>query len=298
MNEREAIPSTGRLIGEAFDHWLSHPGRFWIIAGPAGLVLAELPFAGPHVSNLLLSRFGLDLNFRLVEGGIHVLLTTLVLYQWFKYALYDDWGQRRRTLLGEDRFPWGAFVSGGFIVFWMLQWLLSSITFTLWGELVRSQMPSHEDFRQGVPITWFVHVPIGWIKEVALAGLFGGFLLFLPARAVGTSWGPGRAFREAAGIRRQLIAIALFLTLLLFAGEKALNTFETFVLPPHTAGLAGPIIPFASTLLLCLIELLTLYILAHTVSRLFVMKTGWAPEEPETEIPNRSSSKGPSLRSG
>lgn len=288
MNERDTTPSTGRLIGEAFDHWLSHPGRFWIIAGPAGLVLAELPFAGPHVSNLLLFRFGLDLNFRLVEGGIHVLLTALVLYQCFKYALYDDWSQRLRTLLGEDRFPWRAFVSGGFIAFWMLQWLLSNITFTLWGELVRSQMPSQEGFRQGVPITWLVHIPFGWINEIALAGLFGGFLLFLPARAVGLPWRPRRAFRAAAGVRRQLIAIAFLLTFLLFVSERALDTFETFVLPPHAAGLAGPIIPFVSTLLLRLIELLTVYILAHTVGRLFVMKTGWAPER---DLPERLAPK-------
>ncbi len=268
-----------------------------MIAGPAGLVLAALPFAEPYASNLLLFRFGLDLNFRLVEGGIHVLLTALVLYQWFKYALYGDWSQRLRTLLGEDRFPWRAFVSSGFIAFWMLQWLLSNITFTLWGELVQSQMPSQEDFRRGVPVTWLVHVPIGWIKEIALAVLFGGFLLFLPASAVGLRWNPRRAFREAAGIRRQLIAIAVFLTFLSFVSERALNTFETFVLPPHTARLAGPIIPFVSTLLLRLIELLTLYILAHTVSRLFLVKTGWT-REPEIQSSNRSSSKGPSLRSG
>jgi len=175
-----------------------------------------------------------------------------------------------------------------FIAFWMLQWLLSNITLTLWGELVRSQMPSQEDLRQGVPITWLVHVPIGWIKEIALAGLFGGFLLFLPARAVGLPWGPRRAFREAAGIRRQLIAIALFLTFLLFVSERAFNTFETFILPPHTAGLARPIIPFVSTLLLRLIELLTFYVLAHTVSRLFVMKTGWTPQR---ELPERFAPK-------
>ncbi|MGQ3301254.1 hypothetical protein [Reyranella sp.] len=170
----------------------------------------------------------------------------------------------------------------------MLQWLLSSITFTLWGELIRSQMPSQEDLRQGVPITWLVHVPIGWIKEIALVGLFGGFLLLLPARAVGISWGPGQAFREADGTRRKMIAIALFLTLLLFVSERALNVFETFVVPPHISGLVGLIILFVSTLLLRVIELLTLYILAQTVSRLFVMKTGWTPER---ELPERFAPK-------
>lgn len=287
MKECSAIPSTGRLIGEAFDHWITHQGRFWIIAGPAGLVLTALAFAEPYISLLLFFGFEPVLDFRLVEGGIHALLTALVLYQWFKAVLYDDWSQRLRRLLGEDRFPWRAFVSGGFIAFWMLQWLLSNITFTLWGELVRSQMPSQEDFRQGVPITWLVHVPIGWIKEIALAVLFSGFLLFLPARAAGLPWGPRRAFREAAGIRRQLVVIALFLTFLLFVSERALNTFEALILPPRVAGLAGPIIPFVSTLLLRVTELLTLYMLAHTVSRLFVMKTGWMPE-PETQMPNRS----------
>lgn len=288
MQESDAVPSTGRLIGEAFDHWATHQGRFWMIAGPAGLALTALSFAGPHISPLLFGGLEPVLDFRLVQSGIHVLLIALVLYQWFKYALYDDWGQRLRTLLGEDRFPWRAFVSGGFIAFWMLQWLLSSITFTLWGELIRSQMPSQEDLRQGVPITWLVHVPIGWIKEIALVGLFGGFLLLLPARAVGISWGPGQAFREADGTRRKMIAIALFLTLLLFVSERALNVFETFVVPPHISGLVGLIIIFASTLLLRVIELLTLYILAQTVSRLFVMKTGWTPER---ELPERFAPK-------
>lgn len=278
MQESDAVPSTGRLIGEALDHWATHQGRFWMIAGPAGLALTALSFAGPHISPLLFGGLEPVLDFRLVQSGIHVLLIALVLYQWFKYALYDDWSQRRRTLLGEDRFPWRAFVSGGFIAFWMLQWLLSTITFTLWGELVRSQMPSQEDLRQGAPITWLVHIPIGWIKEIALAALFGGFLLFLPARAVGISWGPGQAFHEAAGTRRQMIAIALFLTFLLFVSERALNIFETLVLPPHISGFAGLIILFASTLLLRVTELMTLYMLAHTVSRLFVLKTGWTPE--------------------
>ncbi len=278
MRESDAVPSTGRLIGEAFDHWATHQGRFWMIAGPASLVLTALSFAGPHISPLVFGGIEPVLDFRLVQSGIHVLLIALVLYQWFKYALYDDCGQRVRALLGEDRFPWRAFVSGGFIAFWMLQWVLSSITFTLWGELVRSQMPPQEDLREGAAITWLVHLPIGWIKEIALAGLFGGFLLFLPARAVGLPWGPRRAFREAAGTRRKTIAIALFLTFLLFVSEKALNLFETFVLPPHISGLAGLIIIFASTLLLRVTELMTLYMLADTVSRLFVMRTGWAPE--------------------
>jgi hypothetical protein len=278
MRESDAVPSTGRLIGEAFDHWATHQGRFWMIAGPASLVLTALSFAGPHISPLLFGGIEPVLDFRLVQSGIHVLLIALVLYQWFKYALYDDWGQRVRALLGEDRFPWRAFVSGGFIAFWMLQWVLSSITFTLWGELVRSQMPPQEDLREGAAITWLVHLPIGWIKEIALAGLFGGFLLFLPARAVGLPWGPQRAFREAAGTRRKMVAIALFLTFLLFVSEKALNLFETFVLAPHISGLAGLIIIFASTLLLRVTELMTLYMLADTISRLFVMRTGWAPE--------------------
>jgi hypothetical protein len=278
MRESDAVPSTGRLIGEAFDHWATHQGRFWMIAGPASLVLTALSFAGPHISPLVFGGIEPVLDFRLVQSGIHVLLIALVLYQWFKYALYDDCGQRVRALLGEDRFPWRAFVSGGFIAFWMLQWVLSSITFTLWGELVRSQMPPQEDLREGAAITWLVHLPIGWIKEIALAGLFGGFLLFLPARAVGLPWGPQRAFREAAGTRRKMVAIALFLTFLLFVSEKALNLFETFVLAPHISGLAGLIIIFASTLLLRVTELMTLYMLADTISRLFVMRTGWAPE--------------------
>ncbi|MGQ3301253.1 hypothetical protein [Reyranella sp.] len=90
MQESDAVPSTGRLIGEAFDHWATHQGRFWMIAGPAGLALTALSFAGPHISPLLFGGLEPVLDFRLVQSGIHVLLIALVLYQWFKYALYDD----------------------------------------------------------------------------------------------------------------------------------------------------------------------------------------------------------------
>lgn len=300
MKESGAFPSTGKLIGEAFDHWANHQRRFWIIAGPAILVLAALPYAESHLSTLLLIRYGLDLRSSLVAGGIRVLLTALILYQWFKYALYDDWNQRRHRLWERERLPWHAFVSGGFVAFWMLQLLLTRIIGAIWGGLIQSQMSSPDGIIGGKPFPWFAHLPMPWINAIVLAVLFGGFLLFLPARAAGIPWGPWHAFREATGVRTRLIGIALFLAFLLAVGDKALDVLEIFVLPQHGRWLSTDVVflsLYIRGLLMCFIELLTLYVLAYAVSQLFIMKTGWT-RETEAQFPERLSRKGPSLRSG
>ena len=281
MNESAAFPSTGRLIGEALDHWIGHQGRFWVLAGPVAVALAALPFVGPLLANKFIMA-GLDPPPNLVWAGIHVLFTALVLYQWLKYALYEDWGQRRRQLWEQSQIPWHAFVSGGFVAFWVLQLLLSYIGLSLWGELVRSRLPSGEAIMQGAPFTtWLVAVPIVYIKEITFALIFGGFLLFLPACAAGIPWGPWRAFREAAGIRTRLIAITLFLTFLLLVSQKVLEVSGDFILsqPYMVQVSAGTMLKFSFVrgLLNCFIELLAFYVLAHAVGQLFLMKTGWTP---------------------
>ena len=286
MKESHRFTSTGRLIGDALDHWVGHQSRFWILAGPVAVVLAALPFVGPLSVNLF-AKIGLNPPPNLVWAGIHVLFTALVLYQWFKYALYDDWSQRRRQLWKQQQIPWRAFVSGGFIVFWVLQLLLSYIALSLWGELVRSRLPSGEAIMQGAPVTtWLLDVPIVYIKEIALALIFGGFLLFLPACAVGIPWGPLRAFREAAGIRNQLIAISLFLTFLLVVSEKVLEVSGNLILSqPYMAQMSeGTMLKFhfVRGLLNRFMELLTFYVLAHAVSQLFLTKTRWTPT-PDTD---------------
>lgn len=283
MNENGANPSTGGLIGEALDDWIHHQGRFWIIAGPAILVFQALPYIEALISSQFIFRFGWDLVPPFARAGIRVLLITLVLYQWFKHALYDDWSQRRHQLWKRNQLPWHSFVSGGFVAFWLLQLLLAHTVNSFWGELIRSQMSSTEGIVNG-PFPWFAHLPMPWINEIVLALLFGSFLLFLPARAAGVRLGPWCAFREAAGIRIQLISTALFAALLVIVGEIALNVIETFVLPPRGQWLGmGAILPFVSMrgLLISFVELLALYILAQTVSQLFIMKTGWAPEPAE-----------------
>jgi hypothetical protein len=279
MQERVAIPSTGSLLGEAFDHWTNHQRQFWIVAGPGIAAFAILPIIEFLLSPRLYA-LGLDALLPLFWSGIRILLTTLVLYQWFKYALYDDWSQRRRSLLGQDRFPWHAFISGGFIIFLVAQSIFLRIVFSLWGQFLADRLPSVEERRGGMPLPWFAHVPIDSIGQIALAFVFGGFLLFLPARAADLPWSPWRAFREAAGIQTRLIAIAAFLEFVVIAGESMLNVLGILVMPQQAAWLGtASIIPFLSirSLLASFIELLTLYVLMHTVSRLFVMKTGWKP---------------------
>lgn len=281
MKESAKFTSTGRLLGEAFEHWIGHQGRFWLVAGPAMTVLAALPWIEMPLSRYLIIR-GLSSLPSLVWAGIHVVVATLVLYQWFKYALYDGWGRRRRQLWEQQRIPWHAFVDAGFVIFWVLQLLLSYITLSLWGELVRSKLPSAEAITRGAPYTsWLLYVPIVPIKEIALALIFGGFLLFLPARAAGLSWGPRRAFHEAAGFRSRLIAIALFLAFLLVVGEKVLEISENFILSRPYMAQSGVGVTFefffVRGLLSSFIEFLAFYVLAYAVGRLFLETTGWRP---------------------
>lgn len=270
----------GSLVGEAFDHWINHQGRFWGVAGPSIVAFAALSI----IEILSIPHFyamGWDVPHSLFWSGTRILLITLILYQWFKYALYDDWNQRRSTLLGKDLFPWHAFISGGFIAFLVAQSIFLRIIFLLWGEFLSGRLPSAEEPNRGATVRWLFDVPIDLIGQIALALFFGGFLLFLPSRAAGLSWGPWRAFREASGIRSRLIATAAFLSFVSIAGERILSFLEAFV-PPRQGALLdqawiSPVVSIRG-LLICFIELLTLYVLAHTVSRLFVMKTGWIPE--------------------
>lgn len=280
MQERVAFPSTGSLLGDAFDHWTHHQGQFWIIAGPGIAAFAILPII-EFFSSTRFYALGLEVPHELFWRGMRILLNALILHQWFKYALYDDWSQRRRTLLKQDRFPWHAFISGGFIVFLAAQSIFLRILFWLWGEFLVDRFPSVEERSRGTPLPWFAHMPVDVIGQIALAFVFGGFLLFLPARAASLSWGPSGAFREAAGLRRRLIAIAMFLAFVVIAGESMMNVLGILVLPRQAAWLGtASIIPFLSirSLLVSFIELLTLYVLVHTVSRLFVTKVGWKPE--------------------
>ena len=281
MHENAKFPSMGRLIGEAFEHWVGHQGRFWFVAGPAMVGLAVLPLVEISLSRYLITT-GLDPLPSLVWAGIHVVIAALVLYQWFKYALHEDWGRRRHQLWQQHRIPWPAFVDAGFVAFWVLQLLLSRVALSLWGELVRSTLPSAESITRGAPYTsWLLYVPVVPLKEMALALIFGGFLLFLPARAAGIPWGPRRAFREAAGFRSRLIAIALFLAFFLVVGEKVLDISEDFILSRPNVAQSGLGVTlqffFARGLLSGFVEFLALYVLAYAIGRLFLEKTGWKP---------------------
>lgn len=254
------IPSTGQLIGEAVQHWLDNQSRFWVLAIPVAVALTALPL----VINLPLPHKWLRLSVvTMIEARwlITPLLQGLVLYQWFKCALYDG-GRQRAPIWQQDAFPRPMFLDLRFIAFWALYALLSHVSVEAVRELVRSD----------VSLTMAL-IPLLAINEFVLTLILAQFLLFLPACVAGLRWGPVRAFHEAASFRRPFIAIALLWALLPFIGYTSAYLPLLFVLPTNDAKWIT--LSAISGLTSNLASLLGGYILAHAVSRLFVARTGW-----------------------
>src|SRR5436309_44803 len=130
-----------------------------MLVGPAAFATAAAPFA--------MLRSGTILS-PLLQSVLGTLVTSVVLYRWFKYVLYDDWKLRRALLLRQDKFPWGAFVSIGFVLFWV-EWLLVSYAIlSLWSQFVMSQMPSGTEIALGAPIPLVAQLPIGPVSALVL----------------------------------------------------------------------------------------------------------------------------------
>lgn len=253
---------TSQLFGEAFRHWRAHQWQFWKFTVPVALLLAAVPYFMlrgwiPEVSNW-------------VQSGVRAFVDTLILYQWFNYALYADWSQRRRRLLQQKAFPWGAFLGAGFVAFWVLHFALSYGLLSAWRG-------------SGIHAPMVVHLAIVPLKEILLAILFGGFMLYLPAKVAGLSWGPQESYRQADGLKGRLIAVTVSWAILSLA---ALNVVDELTWFAGSTGFASGlptereiiVLDFISSVIGICTDFLMYYLLAVIVAKLFVATTGWQPE--------------------
>ena len=154
-----ALPPLGRLFGDALAHWLGHQVRFWKFTIPVAVLLAAIPY--------LMLRGWIPEVTQWVQSGVRAFVDVLILYQWFNYALHDDWSARRNRLLQQKQFPWGAFLSAGSPDSRALH-CLSYGLISAWRQ---------SGFHAALAVQ-FAIVPL---KEIVLAIVFGGFLL-LPAQ--------------------------------------------------------------------------------------------------------------------
>ena len=111
-----------------------------------------------------------------------------------------------------------------------------------------------------------------FIVMIVVAVPFGLFLFYLPARSVGLAWNLGDAYRQADGARGRLIALALLCTILSLVGAVTVVAFGVLKVPdgPWFAGIGRAIV--------VVIDMLALYVLAHSTSQLLIARTGWKPE--------------------
>jgi hypothetical protein len=89
---------------------------------------------------------------------------------------------------------------------------------------------------------------------------------------VGLAWNLGDAYRQADGARGHLIALAVLCTILSLVGAVTVVAFGVLKLPD------GPWLAGIGRALVVGIDMLALYVLAHSTSQLFIARTGRQPE--------------------
>ena len=261
-------PPITQLFGEALQHWRGHQRQFWKFTIPVALLLEAVPY--------VMLRGWIPEVLPWVQSGVRAFVDILILYQWFNYALYDDWSVRRGRLLQQKKFPWGAFLSAGFAAFWVLHFALSYGLLSAWRH-------------SKVPAPMVVHLAIVPLKEIVLAIAFGGFMLYLPAKVAGLSWGPLEAYRQAAGLKGRLIGATVTWAILSLAALNVVDELTWYVGSTGFSGLPSEreivVLDFISSVIGIATDFLMYYLLAHIVARLFVAVTGWRPESLPGPLP-------------
>ena len=259
-----SLPPLGQLYSDAFAHWTRHQFQFWKFTIPVALLLAAVPY--------FMLRGWIPEVTTWVQSGVRAFIDILILYQWFNYALYDDWSMRRGRLLQQKKFPWGAFLSAGFVAFWVLHFALSYGLLSAWRQ-------AH------LAVPMIVHLAIVPLKEIVLAIAFGGFMLYLPAKVAGLPWGPREAWREAGGpnTRGRLIWVTVTWAILSLAALNVVDELTWYVgSSTFASGLPSEreiiVLDFVSSVIGIATDFLMYYLLAHVVAKLFVATTGWRPE--------------------
>src|SRR5476649_2502020 len=256
-----SLPPTGQLFVEALRHWRRHQRQFWKFTVPVALLLAAVPY--------FMLRGWIPEVLPWVQSGVRAFVDILILYQWFNYALYDDWSARRNKLLQQKKFPWGAFLSAGFVAFCVLHFALSYGLLSAWRQ-------SHIAAPLAVQ---FAIVPL---KEIVLAIVFGGFMLYLPAKVAGLSWNPLDAWHQAGGLRARLIGITVLWAILSLAALHLVDEFTWYMGSSNFAsGLPSEreivLLDFISSVAGIVTDFAMYYLLAFIVARLFVARTSWRP---------------------
>ena len=255
------LPPTGQLFVDALRHWRRHQRQFWKFTVPVALLLAAVPY--------FMLRGWIPEILPWVQSGVRAFVDILILYQWFNYALYDDWSARRGRLLQQKKFPWGAFLSVGFVVFWVLHFALSYGLLSAWRE-------AH------VAAPMAVQLAIVPLKEIVLAIVFGGFMLYLPAKVAGLAWNPIDAWHQARGLKGRLIGITVLWAVLSLAALHLVDEFTWYVgSATFSAGLPSEreiiLLDFISSVVGIVTDFAMYYLLAFVVARLFVARTSWRP---------------------
>lgn len=247
MIDGSATPLAGHVLGEALRRFLGDK-MFWGYAVPLALLLAALSaFLPKHQTVAATIAFCFTLD------------------HWLKRMLVPDW---------DKRIPAKAK--------WMQSFSWASVGFCLLYGLGLMLLPLALAFSVGLGLRSLTEVGgmlalivFQSITMIVLAAVFGSALLFLPARVVGMDWNVGDAVRSAAGLRGTLIAVALTCSAISIGGMVlGLATIVGW----NIARLAGgPWSIFAGRAVVVFVDMLALYVVAHSLSRLFVARTGWTP---------------------
>jgi hypothetical protein len=247
-------PSLRHLVGDAFRHWADHQRSFWLMAGPCALVITLIK-AAAMVG--MVNWSGLSV--------VIALTYILLLDQWFKQALFDNWKQRAAVLGKDKKTRRSTYASWSFIGFCLAYCVIVALaTFAAVFFLTPTL------FRGAFDESMMLISTLALVVVFLLAALAAGsLLLFLPARIAGLPWNVGDAYREAAGHRGRLIALAVLCTVLSLIGTLLLAALTLLPVPGWVVVLCQ--------LIAILLDFLALYGLAFGVSRIFVATTGWRP---------------------
>lgn len=248
MNTIEArpMPPAGHVLGEALRR-LPGDKMFWSYVGPTVLLLAALAAFFPRQ-----------------QTPVSAILFCFLLDHWFKRMLIPDWKERASAKPKSMRQSWAFF---GFCLLYGLGLGILPLAFAFATGLT----PRSFTVFGGL----LMLVVSQAISMIVLALIIGSTLLFLPARAVGLAWNVGDAVRSAAGARGTLMAVALTCTAISIGGTilgfAAMLGWVAGNLPDDLW------VTFIGRAIIVFTDMLALYVLVYSLSRLFVARTGWSP---------------------
>lgn len=245
--EIQSTLPAGHILGEALRR-LPGDKAFWGYAVSLSLVLAAIAAFFPRQ-----------------QTPVAAFMFIFMLDQWLKRTLMPDWKERVAAKLRSTRsFSWSIF---GFCLLYGFALMVVPMALAFATGL---SLRSFTDLGGMLALMVFQAITM-----IVLAVAFGSTLLFLPARSAGMDWNIGDAVRAAVGMRGTLIAVALTCTAISIGGTilgfAAMLGWIAGNLPE------GPWLSFVGRAVIVFADMLALYVAAHCLARLFVVRTGWTP---------------------